>query len=153
MRLELDREVTRHGLGGSVRFLGARFDVPALLPCLDVFVLSSVHEGLPLALLEAMACAKPVVVTDVGGVAALVDGGRTGVVVAPGDVDGLAKAVVGLLRDPVLAAQLGRAARMLAEQRYDLRATIDAYLDLCRGPRPGAPGMTEYSTPTSQGSR
>jgi glycosyltransferase involved in cell wall biosynthesis len=153
MRLELERDVKRYALGESVRFLGERFDVPALLPCMDVFVLSSVHEGLPLALLEAMACARPVVVTDVGGVAAVVDRGRAGVVVAPGDVDGLAKAVIGLLRDPALAARLGAAARTIVEQRYDLRSTIDAYLALCRGPLPGAAGLTEYSARPGPGRR
>jgi len=146
MRPELEREVKRHGLEGSVRLLGERLDVPALLPGLDVFVLSSVNEGLPLALLEAMACARPVVVTDVGGVAGVVDRGRAGVVVTPGDVDGIAKAVIGLLRDPVHAAQLGAAGRKIVEQRYDLRSTIDAYLALCREPLLGAAAVTGCSS-------
>jgi glycosyltransferase involved in cell wall biosynthesis len=87
-----------------------------------------------------MACARPVVVTDVGGVAGVVDRGRAGVVVTAGDVDGIAKAVIGLLRDPVRAAQLGAAGRKIVEQRYDLRSTIDAYLALCREPLLGAAG-------------
>jgi glycosyltransferase involved in cell wall biosynthesis len=132
MRLGLERDVKQHGLGESVRFLGERFDVATLLPSLDVFVLSSVNEGLPLALLEAMACARPVVVTDVGGVAGVVDGGRAGVVVTPGNVDGIAKAVMGLLHDPVRAAELGAAGRKIVEQHYDVRSTIQAYLALCR---------------------
>ena len=135
MRLALEHEVKRYGLERSVRLFGERLDVPMLLPAFDVFVLSSVNEGLPLALLEAMACARPVVVTDVGGVAGVVDGGRAGVVVAPGDVDGLAKAIIGLLRDRVRAAQLGAAGREIVEQRYDLRSTVDAYLALCREPQ------------------
>jgi len=146
MRLALERDVKRYGLGESVRLFGERLDVPALLPGLDVFVLSSVNEGLPLALLEAMACARPVVVTDVGGVAGVVDRGRAGIVVAPRDVDGLAKAIIGLLRDRVRAAQLGAAGRSIVEQRYDLRSTIGAYLALCGEPQLSAAGMTESST-------
>jgi glycosyltransferase involved in cell wall biosynthesis len=137
MRFALERDVKRYGLGESVRLLGARFDVPVLLPGLDVFVLSSVNEGLPLALLEAMACARPVVVTDVGGIAGVVDRGRAGVVVPPGDVDGLAKAIIGLLRDRGRAVQLGAVGRNIVEQRYDLRSTIAAYLALCREPLRG----------------
>jgi len=149
MRFGLERDVKQHGLGESVRFLGERFDVPTLLPSLDVFVLSSVNEGLPLALLEAMACARPVVVTDVGGVAGVVNKGRAGVVVAPGDVDGIARAVIGLLRDPVRAAELGAAGRMVVEQHYDLRSTIDNYLALCRKPLPRAAGVTDCSAGAS----
>ena len=146
MQSQIEAEVKRLALGESVRLLGERLDVPALLPGLDVFVLSSVSEGLPLALLEAMSCARPVVVTDVRGVSGVVDRDRAGVVVAPGDVDGIARAVIGLLRDPVRAGQLGAAGRKIVEQRYDLRSTINAYLALCRGPLPGAAGVTGYSS-------
>jgi glycosyltransferase involved in cell wall biosynthesis len=145
MRLTLERDVERYGLGESVRLLGERFDVPVLLPGLDVFVLSSVNEGLPLALLEAMACARPVVVTDVGAVAGVVDRGRAGVVVAPGDIGGLANAIIGLLRDRVYAAQLGAAGRNIVEQRYDLRSTISSYLALCQQPILGADDVTKCS--------
>ena len=153
MRRELERDVERHGLAENVRFLGERFDVPALLPCLDVFVLSSVHEGLPLALLEAMACARPVVVTDVGGVAPVVDRGQAGVVVPAGDVHALAQAIAGLLRDPAHAARLGTAARAIVAARYDLKSTIDTYLGLCRGPLGSLPASSEYSARPDPGRR
>ena len=135
MRPELESYVKQQGLGESVRFLGERFDVPSLLPGMDVFVLSSVNEGLPLALLEAMACARPVVATDVGGVAGVLDKRRAGVLVAPDDVDGIAKAVIGLLRDPMGAARMGAEGRKIVEERYDLASTITAYLALCRDGR------------------
>lgn len=145
-RPELESYVKQHGLGESVRFLGERFDVPSLLPGMDVFVLSSVNEGLPLALLEAMACARPVVATDVGGVAGVMDKGRAGVLVARDDADGIAKAVIGLLRDPVSAARMGAEGRKIVEERYDLASTVNAYLALCREPLPAAAGMTRPSS-------
>ncbi len=136
MRPALEASVRVHGLERSVKFLGERADVAALLPGIDVFVLSSINEGLPLALLEAMACARPVVATDVGAAAAVVGGGRTGLLVPPNDPAALAAAAAQLLRDRNSAAHMGATARRLITERYDLRATIVAYLALCRGEVP-----------------
>jgi len=98
-------------LGERVRFAGYRDDVPSLLAALDVFVLPSWIEGLPLVVLEAMAQAKPVVATDVGGTGELVVDGETGLLVPPRDVDALVRAVDALLADPQRAAAMGEAGR------------------------------------------
>jgi glycosyltransferase involved in cell wall biosynthesis len=132
-RPEIEALITLYGLQHRVVLLGERLDVAALLPGLDVFVLSSINEGLSLALLEAMACARPVVVTDVGAAAAVVGDGRAGLVVAPKDPEALAAAVTHLLQDRASAARLGSTGRRLIEERYALRETVAAYLALCRG--------------------
>jgi glycosyltransferase involved in cell wall biosynthesis len=127
----LEAFIGEHGLAGSVHLLGERSDIPALLAQLDVFVLSSVNEGLPLALLEAMACAIPVVTTDVGTAGVVVRSANAGVVVPPKDVDGIARAIVSVLDDASLARRLGTAGRAMVADRHDIAATVDAYLDLC----------------------
>ena len=86
-----------------------------------------------------MACARPVVVTDVGAAAAVVGDGRAGLVVAPKDPEALAAAVTRLLRDRAAAARLGSTGRRLIEERYALRETVGAYLALCRGTDRGGP--------------
>ena len=90
-----------------------------------VGVLCSETEGLSNAILEYMACGLPVVATNVGGNPELVVEGETGFLYAPGDVEGLAKALGRLLADPALAARLGAAARARFETRFGLRRMVD----------------------------
>ena len=132
-RPEIEALIALYRLRDRVLLLGERLDVAALLPGLDAFVLSSVNEGLPLALLEAMACGRAAVVTDVGAAATVVGHDRAGLVVPPKDPDALANAVTRLLLDRQLAARLGDTGRRLVEERYDLRETVASYLALCRG--------------------
>jgi glycosyltransferase involved in cell wall biosynthesis len=106
-------------LGGSVRFLGGRDDVGALLQAADIFALSSDVEGLPLALLEAMAAGLPVVVTAVGSVPAYVDGGA-GLIVPPRQVDDLATALLAMVGDAALRQRTGEAARNRASAFTDV---------------------------------
>lgn len=103
---------------GAVDFLGHRSDVLALQQGCDVAVLASTQgEGMPRALLEAAACARPLVATDVPGSRDLVVDDENGVLVPPGDAQALAEAIIALLRDPARAQRLGLAARarVLAE--------------------------------------
>jgi glycosyltransferase involved in cell wall biosynthesis len=93
--------------------------LPFLRAC-DVFVLSSVIEGMPNALLEALACGKPAVVTDAGGNGEVVRDGKTGFVVPRKDPQRLAEATVRLLHQPTLAAQMGEAAMQDMAERYSL---------------------------------
>jgi glycosyltransferase involved in cell wall biosynthesis len=130
-RPQLEAFISEHGLGDSVRLLGERSDIPEVLSRLDVFALSSINEGLPLALLEAMACAKPVVTTDVGAAGAVVRRASAGIVVPPRDVDALAAGMLCLVRDLPRARRLGAAGRAVVERQYDLAATVTAYLALC----------------------
>jgi glycosyltransferase involved in cell wall biosynthesis len=117
------------GLEGRVRPLGVRGDVPAVLAACDVAVSASVSEGFPNAVGEAMACAVPCVVTDVGDAALLV--GDAGVVVPPRDAPALASAVLGLLAMPPARRQvLGERARSRVAERFSLASTAAAYARL-----------------------
>ena len=97
------------GLGESVKFVGAREDIPLWMAACDLFVLSSSREGLSITLLEAMRAARACVATDVGGNAEAVADGETGRIVPAGDVAGLGKAIASLLADPTLCGRYGSA--------------------------------------------
>jgi glycosyltransferase involved in cell wall biosynthesis len=101
-------ELTRAmGISGNVLLTGIRHDVPELMASLDVFVLSSLWEGLPRVIPQAMAAGKPVVCTNVGGNAEAVRHGVNGLLVHPKDPDALADAILQLLGNPGLARQMG----------------------------------------------
>lgn len=111
-------------LDGTVRFAGFRTDVAACLAAADVVVVPSLQEGLGVAALEAMAAGRPVVASRVGGLAEAVVHDETGLLVAPGDPNGLATALARLAGDPALRARLGAAgsARVLARFTADKMA-------------------------------
>lgn len=112
-------------LGAHVQFTGWRGDIPALTARFDVAAQASKYwEGWAMSVLEAMACGKPVVATRIGGVPEVVEHGVTGLLVEPGDVAGLADAVVSLLQDPALRRRLGEAGRRRAEERFDQRRLV-----------------------------
>lgn len=123
------------GLGDGFRFLGFRRDVHELMAAADLFVLASVHEGLPVAIMEAFAAGLPVVATRVGGVPQQVRDGVEGLLVPPADHSALAAAVGRLVEDADLRARLGSAAKERAGQ-YDIRTAIavqqDAYRALAK---------------------
>jgi glycosyltransferase involved in cell wall biosynthesis len=119
-------------LSERVRLVGYWPDLAEALAAIDVFVLPSLMEGHPLAVLEAMAAAKPIVATAVGGLAEAIDDGRSGLLVPPGDADALAEAVVSLLRDPEKAARLGREARRSLEDRFSLEKSVRANEEVYR---------------------
>jgi glycosyltransferase involved in cell wall biosynthesis len=124
LEAEIRALVQRRGLEGTVLFAGHRSDVPRVMSASDVFALASLHEGLSIALLEAMAVGTPPVVTDVGGLAEVVTSGRDGLVVPPRQPDELASAIGAMLRDPELRARLGRAARRRASN-FDIRSSVE----------------------------
>ncbi|MBI3770080.1 MAG: glycosyltransferase [Deltaproteobacteria bacterium] len=124
LRDELPALAARLGIIDHVTMLGDRSDVPQVLAALDVFVLPSRTEGMSNALLEAMATALPVVATAVGGNPEVVSAEMTGVLVPPDDVMAMADAVMRLATSPILAAQLGAAARRTVEERYGARAMV-----------------------------
>lgn len=131
---ETQRLVTELGVADAVRFLGPRYDVEALLPGFDVIALSSVREGLPLALLEGMASGLPVVATDVGEIATLVTS-ACGEVVPAGDVAAFARALAVLALDADRRRTAGRAARARVEGAYSRDGMVDAYVALYRAAR------------------
>jgi glycosyltransferase involved in cell wall biosynthesis len=122
-RAELEAQARRLGLGPSLVFRGTfpRRELPALLDAARLLVLPSRSEGLPRVIVEAMARARPVVATRVGGIPELVEHGVTGLLVPPEDPDALADALVRLLADRDLAARMGAEARRRALARDPAR--------------------------------
>jgi glycosyltransferase involved in cell wall biosynthesis len=117
-RAALEAQARGAGLGDRVRFLGWRADLDRLYADLDVVVLTSRNEGSPVALIEAMAAARPVVSTRAGGVEDVVADGETGLVVPVGDAAAVARAIVDLLAAPARAAALGAAAQASVIGRF-----------------------------------
>jgi glycosyltransferase involved in cell wall biosynthesis len=111
LRAETQKLAARRGLAGRMAFLGERTDVNALLPGLDVFAMASRYEGLPCAIVEAMAAARPVVATAVNAVPNIVVAGETGLLVPPGRPELLSRALRHLIDNPAVAARLGAAGR------------------------------------------
>jgi glycosyltransferase involved in cell wall biosynthesis len=129
-RQELETLSEQLGLTGSLRFLGWRRDLVRLYADLDVVALTSLNEGSPVVLIEALASARPVVSTAVGGVPEVVVHGETGLTVPVSDVPALAEATLTLLRDPVLARRLGAMGRQHVYPRYDSSRLVDDVKDL-----------------------
>jgi glycosyltransferase involved in cell wall biosynthesis len=121
----LRRQARALGLESQVHFTGWRDDVPDVLAVCDVFVLPSESEGFGRVVVEAMAMARAVVATTVGGVPEIVRDGETGVLVPPAAPAALAAAIRSLLDDPARAARLGAAGRTRAESRFSLTAHVD----------------------------
>jgi glycosyltransferase involved in cell wall biosynthesis len=115
------------GVSGRVHLLGVRGDIPNLLGGADVFILPSLSEGLPLALLEAMSAGCAIVASDVGDVSTALDDGRAGILVPPGDARALAVAVGGLLHTPDRARELAARAQHRAGQEYDVERMVARY--------------------------
>lgn len=118
------------GIASRTDFMGVRRDVPELLPGFDVACLSSVHEGVPIAIIEAMAAGLPVVATDCGAVRDLVSEDQTGFLVPVGDAMALAERLARLAGDPGLRAILGANARAVAERDFSVSATARGYEQL-----------------------
>lgn len=135
--------VTSLGLEDTVLLLGHRQDIPCVLGALDVAVCSSDWEGSPLAVIEYMAAARPVVATRVGGVPDLIEHGAHGLLVERGDVQGLAGAIATLLRDADLREAMGARARRRQRLEFGIDRMVDRiqllYEELFRANRRAAP--------------
>jgi glycosyltransferase involved in cell wall biosynthesis len=123
-RAALESEAGELEIADRVRLLGARSDVPEILAALDVFTLTSIYEGSPFALLEAMAMGLPVVATHVGAVSEVIDG--NGYLVGPLSPEQTCRALRELLLDGDLRARLGGRSRGVS-QRYDIRHMVKSY--------------------------
>jgi len=115
------------GLGDAVAFLGMQEQVTPLLSIADAFLLPSSQESFGLAALEAMACEVPVVASRTGGIPEVVADGESGLLVDASDTEGMAAAVVRLLRDETLRTRLGRAARRIAVERFSDERVVPQY--------------------------
>jgi glycosyltransferase involved in cell wall biosynthesis len=135
-RSRLERQAQDLGISQYVEFLGATHDVRVLLEKSRFLVHTSDSEGCPNAVMEAMACGRPVVAMDAGDIPSLVEDGKTGFVIRQGDEATFGKRVVRLLSDDHLCHRMGLAARVKAEQEFGLdnlvTRTLDAYRTACR---------------------
>ncbi len=133
-RVELAAKANRLGLTEKIRFQGwrGRADMPALFREADLFVFPSRDEGMPNAVLEAMASGLPVVATRISGNEELVRPGETGLLVPPEDAAALGQALARLLGGGEERAAMGHGARRLAEAEYSWQSVARRYLDLCK---------------------
>lgn len=122
------------GCADSIDFLGRRNDVPELLASMDVFAFPSHFEGLPGAVIEAMAAGRPIVATPVDGTAELLDGYRTGLFVPVDDPDALAWGIIRLLEHPELRAELGESAQADALVEFTIDRMVQQFEALYRNP-------------------
>lgn len=129
-RTVLEAQIAELGLAPQVCLLGNREDVPALLAEFDIFVLSSIAEGMPGVLLEAMAAGLPVVATEVGGVNEVVLRGVTGLLVPPSNPSLLSDALSNYVSDEALRVRHGSAGRRKAETGFSLDQMVAAYVEL-----------------------
>ena len=123
----LEEQTRELGLENDIVFCGVRKDIPQLLQIIDVYVLPSYSEGLPMALLEAMASRKAIVATNVGGMPNAITNGECGEIVPPHDPSTLADAIVSLLHDQDRRIEYGRAARERFEALYSARIMTEKY--------------------------
>jgi glycosyltransferase involved in cell wall biosynthesis len=125
-RENLEQQVAGLDLSERVRFAGQQADVVPWMRAADVACLPSfANEGVPQALMQAMACGLPIVTTHVGAIAEIVEDGVEGLIVAPRDVESLVEALERLRRDPVLRQQLGQAGLARARQRFSMDSMLD----------------------------
>jgi glycosyltransferase involved in cell wall biosynthesis len=130
LRKHISDLVTNMGLVDVVHFLGIRDDVPELLMQSDALVLSSEWEGFPMVILEAFAAGKPVIATNVGGVAEIVENGMNGILIPPGDIDALAKAICDLASDTNMRRNMGQNGQVKARREFDISVTARQYENL-----------------------
>jgi glycosyltransferase involved in cell wall biosynthesis len=131
-RTAIEAEINCHQLWSNVSLLGTRHDVPRLLAAADVLLLTSISEGIPLTLLEAMAAGLPVVATRVGGVAEVVVDGETGLLAASGDDAALAAALRQLAQEPGLRQRLGACGCQRVRDHFDDAAMLTSYDQIYR---------------------
>jgi glycosyltransferase involved in cell wall biosynthesis len=126
----LQAQVAQNGLAEQVQFLGQVDDISDYLLVADAFVLPSLSEAMPNALLEAMAVGLPVIASAVGGILDVVEHGRNGLLFTPGDIDALAACLFEIAQSPELREKLGANARQTIIDEYDLEQMTDRYLAL-----------------------
>ena len=130
LRGQLEAQCRALDIERSVTFLGPRSDIPEVLAAFDIFVLSSVQEGVPLSVVEAMAAGKPVIATDVGGLRLLVRPSVNGLLVPAADPAALEAAMSKLSANAALRQEMGRRSREIAQESFGLSAMMKRYENL-----------------------
>lgn len=129
LRKEIERFINRSNLTEVVKLLGWEKDAWKLIPLFDICLLTSYWEGLPKFLLEAMACEKPIVATDVDGIPEVVKNGVNGFLLPPGNCEGIAEKVIFLLTDEKMREKMGKASRELLTEEFHIKNMV-AQLDI-----------------------
>lgn len=127
---QLEQDVSRAGLSNNVHLLGARSDIPQILTISHLFVLPSLWEGLPNAILEAMAAGLPVVSTDVNGCTEVVEDEETGLLVPPANPGRMTDAILSILQDEAKATSFGIAGRDRARREFSQDKNLSNYVNL-----------------------
>lgn len=130
LRESLEIESEKLNIGGNVKFVGPRLDIPEILSILDVYVLSSLWEGLPLVLLEAMAAGIPIVTTRVGGIPSVIMNDDSGILVEPRRPDLLGQAIVNVLSDKKIAKRLAKNAYIRFRKDFTVEKMLRRYEDI-----------------------
>lgn len=128
LRPALEHQIKDHHLEKHVLLAGFRPDVLSLHKAFDIFVMSSVTEGLGTSLIDAMACGKPIVATSAGGIPEVVVHDDTGIIVPPRDADSMAKAITRLLKDDALRRRMGEAGRRRARVHFSAERMVEETL-------------------------
>jgi glycosyltransferase involved in cell wall biosynthesis len=126
LRREIEEQAARLGAGDRVHLLGARNDAALIAAGFDVAVLASLHEGLPNAVMEAMAAGAPVVATAVGGTTELIIDGSTGFLAPPADAGALARRILDALRNPEWSARMAAHGRRLVLSQFNMRRMVES---------------------------
>jgi len=129
-RKTIEGMVQEYGLQANVVLAGQRNDMPGVYAAMDIFVLPSLNEGLPMTLLEAMASSKPVVATRVGAIPSVIADGENGFLVGPRDSAGLKNAISRLLANPDMGRRLGVHAHDWVKEHYTAAAMAQKYREL-----------------------
>ncbi|MBI5676087.1 MAG: glycosyltransferase [Nitrospirae bacterium] len=124
LRNNLEDHAARLRIADKVVFTGARTDIAELLSIMDVFVISSIREGIPVSLLEAMAAERAVVATNVGGNAEVINDESCGLIVEPNDTAALARGIISLLNDKALRERVGLKARLRIKEHFSVKSQV-----------------------------
>ncbi len=134
---ECQQNILALGLQENVIMTGFREDVVDVINSLDIYVMTSHHEGIPMTLLEALALSRPVVAMSVGGIPEIIEDGVSGILVASGDIEKMAAACIKLIAEKKTASELGRNARLRVVNEFSIamhrQRVVDLYLSLIRG--------------------
>lgn len=127
---ELKEKAKKNSIFDNIIFTGRRRDIPEILSGINIFVMPSIAEGLPNALLEAMAMGKPIVATEVGGIPEVIKNRFNGILVPPRDTRALATAMKELIGNAQVAAKMGQAARDLVQDNFTIKAIAQKWQSL-----------------------
>jgi glycosyltransferase involved in cell wall biosynthesis len=126
----LTRKAAELGVGEKVLLTGVRTDLPRVYSAMDIFVLPSLKEGLPMVILEAMASRKPIIATNVGGIPRVIENGSEGILVNPSNVVELSEAIITLLKNEEMSKRLAQNACNKVTQQFSSEAMCARYIGI-----------------------